>query len=1151
MQSVNPYASGAGGSDFERRVAAGFVCSAMVGVPIPPLAHSPVKIWLQAAHLNCGFDDLVLESVESDKSQQRVFVSVKSTISPRTSDPEFADVISKAWNDWQAGTSFGRNKDVFLLVAATSRSPRIHLLGKLTDIARASADRADFENRLSREGYIHSAVRDLHPEITGVIEEETQAKPDGEQLRQFLSRFYVSTFDFDQEASQDKSRVIGVLKLATESRDEEAAVSCWNAVFESISMTTPKAKVFSVVEFESIAHKYGLKVDTSVRIRTWLTNLRAHCRMTRNGITSLLSNHRHITRQGALGDIWDALPENQCILVTGPAGSGKSALAIEAAEKFAKPENVFCFQSEELAHPHLDAALQAGGLRDLNAEEWSDSLPFEPRVLLIESLERLLQSTGSRETLTQLLRIVVADRRWRVIVTCRDYLTDHVRDAWITPAGWNLVRVPLLGLLELKEAISDSGIPDLWLKQSAVWDALRNLKWLDLTIRAAQQIKGAIPASSWATLADWRNFVWRQLLNPEIDSRGQELLVRIGIQRATSGSAWVTVDSTSLAVAEQLKVQGILRKNDIFPDRYRPEHDMLEDWALLFHVRREFADHASHPAELFVRFGSHLMVRRAFRQFLGELLESDKLSEGVSFIRQVFTEASCAKEWREEVVIALLGSSCAIEALHQTQDFWTDASGEGLRMLCHLLRIAYRGKQQTETEPERPFGPGWNALMTFIHEQGNDFLREHTRAVTALLLDWRYAVTPDCPAPQGLAVAASLVKNIWQIATEGSDRFEKYWGDDDRHYITADANRLCWLVAAVAGALGSEFFQNAFREAFEERREDRLVTRTEKKRQCEDLVEFLVSDHAGWVLARAHPRTMVRLCLRVYGLCKKPAESRVRGYRQHRDCGLWVGTHDFAPPSALRGPFLELLRQHPKLGETFILKLVNEAACRWAENLQPEDSWEQPFEVVLKVNDQLFHQIADQGWWRCYRGWSPYPHLIECALMALEKWLLEDVGARDLQHLQETLLRLVTQSNNVAITAVAAAVGGVHWWRCGKLAAILLESWAPLDLDRHRWMNDQTLSGWGGGWLEKDFFYVKERRESNALPHRLDQLEHFILKTQLGPGRSEIWLVLDMLKKELAEMPPEQVTEAMQTARLILIKFCCSLCPFHRNCKSI
>ena len=269
---------------------------------------------------------------------------------------------------------------------------------------------------------------------------------------------------------------------------------------------------------------------------------------------------------------------------------------------------------------------------------------------------------------------------------------------------------------------------------------------------------------------------WRQLLNPEIDPRGQELLVRIGIQRATSGLPRVTVDNTSSVIAEQLLEARIVQKNDIFLDRYRPEHDLLEDWALLFHVQREFADHAHQPAELFVRLGSHLMVRRAFRQFLGELLESDKSREGVSFIRQIFTEASCAKEWQEEVVNALLGSSCALDALRQTQDFWTDASGEGLHLLCHLLRIAYRGKPQAETEPERPFGPGWNALMTFIHRARGAIPTAHARAVTALLLDWRFAVTPDCPAPQGLAAAASLVKGLWQIATEGGDRFEKYLG---------------------------------------------------------------------------------------------------------------------------------------------------------------------------------------------------------------------------------------------------------------------------------------------------------------------------------------------------------------------------------------
>ena len=1135
MQAASPYATGAGGSDFERRVDTAFVCYALAGVPIPPLVRPPGRIRLQAGHLNCGFDDLVLETLEGGKPERRLFVSAKSTINPRASDREFRGVISKAWRDWQSGATFDRDQDSFLLVAARSRSPRIHLLERLTETARASGDQADFEHRLSLEGYIDSSVRQLLPEIAGIIEEETRAAPDNEALRQFLCRLFVSTYDFDQDASQDKARVVGILRLASESRDQRTADSCWHAVFEEVSMGDGRAKVFGEGEFEFIARQHELKRDVPARTASWLANLRAHCRTTRGGITSVLSvNQRHIPRQRLVMNLRKALSTNQFALVAGPPGSGKSGLAIEVAETITRPENVFCFQSEELAHAHLDAALQAGGLRDLNAEEWSDALPLEPRVLVIEALERLLQTSGSREALTQLLRVVAADRRWHVIVTCRDYLGDHIRDTWAVPDGWSVVRVPLLEPVELDVAIADSGIPAIWLAQPAIRDALRNLKWLDLTMRAAQRIRGTVPASAWATLADWRDFVWRQLLSPEIDSRGQELLIRIGIQRATSGSPWAEVEEASLAIADQLMAQGILRKRDSFSNRYRPEHDVLEDWALLFYVRRKFAHHGQQPAELFAQLGSGLMVRRAFRQFLGELLESGERSDGVSFIRRTLTDASCGKEWREEVVNALLGSSCAAAALNQTRDLWLDAAGDGLRMLCHVLRIAYLGKPRQDGEPELPFGPGWDATMTFIWAQGDPFLREHTRAVVALLLDWHHAVTPDCHAPRGLAAAAALVRGLWQIAIEGEESFEKYWADDEGHHLSASENRLCWLVGSVAGALDSAFFREVGHRAFGNRDRGGPAGYAEADRQSRELAEFLVSDYAGWALARAHPRTMARFCLQAYGLRKQPDDGRGRRLGRPRSCGLTADRHDFSPPSALRGPFLELLSQHSRLGEALILRLVNEATSRWVGEPDTPVLWEQPIELALTIEGSTFTQVADQGWWRCYRGWSPYPHVIECALMALEKWLLEDVGARDPENLQTTLLNLVARSHNVAVTAVAASVGSVHWWRCGKLAAVLLGCWPFLRFDLNRWMNDKSHGGWTGGWPERHSSYLKERRESNALPHRLEHLEHFIVRAQLGPGRSEIWPVLDGLNAELAAVPSEQVTDEVQTARLVL-----------------
>ena len=82
-------------------------------------------------------------------------------------------------------------------------------------------------------------------------------------------------------------------------------------------------------------------------------------------------------------------------------------------------------------------------------------------------------------------------------------------------------------------------------------------------------------------------------------------------------------------------------------------------------------------------------------------------------------------------------------------------------------------------------------------------------------------------------------------------------------------------------------------------------------------------------------------------------------------------------------------------------------------------------------------------------------------------------------------------------------------------------------------MNDQTLGGWGA-WRGEQSIYLDERRVANTLPHRREHLEHMILKAQLGPGRTHIFPVLDALNAEIAQIPSNNVTDEVQTARLIL-----------------
>ena len=162
----NPYASGGGGSDFEHRVATAYVCSALAGVPLPPFGECATTIWVQAAHLGCLVDDIVLEVRSADGSTRRVYISAKSAVSPRESDQQFTETITRAWQQWNSSTKFDQSRDAFLLASAISRSPRIYLFGRLTETARATASSSDFEHRLSLEGYQNAAVRELCRKLT-------------------------------------------------------------------------------------------------------------------------------------------------------------------------------------------------------------------------------------------------------------------------------------------------------------------------------------------------------------------------------------------------------------------------------------------------------------------------------------------------------------------------------------------------------------------------------------------------------------------------------------------------------------------------------------------------------------------------------------------------------------------------------------------------------------------------------------------------------------------------------------------------------------------------------------------------------------------------------------------------------------------------
>ena len=86
--------------------------------------------------------------------------------------------------------------------------------------------------------------------------------------------------------------------------------------------------------------------------------------------------------------------------------------------------------------------------------------------------------------------------------------------------------------------------------------------------------------------------------------------------------------------------------------------------------------------------------------------------------------------------------------------------------------------------------------------------------------------------------------------------------------------------------------------------------------------------------------------------------------------GVKLGrSHDYFPPSAFRGPFLPLLRHHPRRGVAFIFGVFNHSADWYAHRRVRSEYVEPPFEITLTFADGTSRtQWCNARLWNLYRG---------------------------------------------------------------------------------------------------------------------------------------------------------------------------------------
>lgn len=1097
----SPVATGGAGTFFEQHVNASFLALLLVR-GIPPICTNcrVVEVHVQTEHLGWNTDDFLVVG-ETDLGQRRRLVGqVKRSLTVSYSDDDFKGAVLDAWSDLKSGVNFDKETDHVVIVTLLGSSTLIRFFSALLECARSSKNGADFEHRLTTPGFVHSKVVDYCDEVRKILDESEGRPVTFEEIRDFLRFIYLLSWDLNTGTSQTEAWVKTLLAHMSNQDDPVAtAAETWNALLRLLGSGTPQAASYfrEILPTEMRTKHTPVTAADDAAIQA----LNDQTALLVTGIRTVIGESAHVHRAEVVAQVLDAIERSQVVLITGEAGAGKSGVAKAAVEVLMESSCVFAIRAEQFAATHLEATFVGIHPRLITSKLRSLLATHDRKTILIESVERLLEAS-SRGAFTDLMTMVAHDPTWRLILTCRDYSSDLVRTSFLEYAGLqhSVVTIPPLSDNELGQLRQHCPHLSRPLDNPQLRLLLKNPYFLDMAARLSWSDESPLPANERSL----RKKFWREVIRVDgragdgMPRRREQAFVEVSLRRARALSAFARCDDLDGAVIDRLRNDALLRLSANSDNLAAAAHDVLEDWALLEWIDRQFELASQELPALCPVMGTYPALRRTYKKWLSEQVIIDPPSAG-RILDEAISRIGLPRYFVDDTIVSLLRSTRGPELLeHRWPQLVADGNKLLLRMM-HLLRVGcVRTPSWAGASPNVasimciPDGGAWAALLKVILHHLNHFSEPEYRQVISFLEDWARGVSWQTPYPEGAKDAAEIVLALLP-------NVDDYRSKDQRE-------RLLKILVKLPLSVRERFVQLMHSE-----RND-----GDWGRLGEELSDLILTEMDGMPSCRDLPDEVLGLARKRFLLSDADSGSRdnfgssmelepLFGLRSHR--------HDFFPASAFRGPFLFLLRNHPQKGIEFIIELVNHATEAFAHPRYPMEYVDGPVEMELHFSDGTTRtQWVNDRLWNLYRGTSVGPYLLQSALMALEYWLHELLESVPIA-VDTLLVRLLRESNSAAVSSVVASVVTASPQLCPEAGLVLLRSRECIILDKMRMVHESQSPG-----RMMEFFpqldatkkvYGDERKQSNGLAHRSKDLEVAVLNLQLGAVAARVHAVLD------------------------------------------
>ena len=1091
----SPVATGGAGITFEHHVGAMFLALLLVrGIPAVFKDCQVEAVSFQTGYLGWKTDDLLIVCSTEKSEKRRLAIQAKLNFSVRASSKDCVETFQGFWDDFNSSGKFDPEKDALVVATLRGSSTLLEGLGGLLECARNSTDPEDFARRLAAPGLLSSRTKTCHQVIRSIVQELGDSPVDDREFWRFLKAVHLLVLDFATSTAQHEAMVKQLLAQSAGGSDAlDASETTWHELLTIAATGAPGARTVELSDLPDTIRNRHTAIPAP---RAAFQLLSEHSDTTLDVIRTTITGVGALLRKDVVTQAVESLGDHQVVALVGPPGSGKSALAKAIVQQYSSDYVCLSFRAEEFAESHIDKVLPGS----MTGQQFAVLVGAQEKVLLhVESLERLLEHP-TRDAFADLVGIAERCRNVRLLVTCRDYSITTALAAFFDQRQLtkSVLRVPPLHDEELAEVVEQLPYLGIPISNPSFKQLLRVPYFLDMAANMDWSGRQSMPSDSKTFREICWNTVIRQnsLTAAGMPDRREQALVELSIRRARELRPFVPTDGIDAEALDALHKDGI-----VFKDRVglaAPAHDVVEDWAIIYWIESLAARLEWKASSIAENVGQHPAIRRGFREWLKEALDRDT-DKADQFVISAYGDSLLTRHFRDDVLVSTLLSLSAADFISRQKAQLLANDANLLVRLIHLARVACKKTPKwlhdLVTPPSvllEPEGEAWPILLDTVADELDHLLPTHTAPILGLLEDWVQGASTESPTPNGTIPAGKVAYRL----LEQSGGFRN---DDLRQ-------RVLKVIARVPNANPERFLDLLGRASERSEKRDILL---------EEFSNLLIGGIDGTPACRDFPHEMAQLTLSWCCLTEQDLERASRSGGDFRDIEPEFGIHanrhfTFSPTSAIRGPFLPLLRLHPNVGVNLILDLVNHAGSWYGSRKWYDPRLEIAHLITITIDGHgVVDQWANARLWQAYRGTSVAPNVIQSGLMALESWLLEMCDASI--DVEPWLLKVLRESNNVMTTAVVASVCNAHPDISGMAALALLTCRDLVDLDRLRMVSERDSHALTAfpRLDQTQRIYDDERSRSNILGHRQHDLETLACKLQFGGKSEQVWEIID------------------------------------------